>query len=364
MDFSFFMPAEIIFGKGCVLANAEKFRGYKKIFVVTSKSSARLSGALDDIRRVSDAVKADFCVFDKVMENPLLSVCHEGGRAAFEFGADLIVGVGGGSPMDAAKAAACFAGNPGMAPEALFDAPENSSLPIFAVPTTAGTGSEANPYAVITLDGQNLKKTFTRTASYAKTAFLDPSYTQSLPYGATVATALDALCHCVESCLSVKSTPFSELYAYRGISLVYPNLEKLSDPASAADYDMREQLMFGSLCGGVAINTTGTCFPHPMGYNITFSDNLPHGKACALFFGEFLGMHKKFITPKLREAFGVPLGNAIETVRTLADYHRKFDDETLKFYVSKVKSAKNFANGKVKISEDEIFEIYKRCVGQ
>ncbi|MCL2813638.1 MAG: iron-containing alcohol dehydrogenase [Oscillospiraceae bacterium] len=345
------------------MANIEKFRKYKKIFVVTSKSSAKQSGALDDILKVSDEVKAECRIFDKIMENPLLSVCHEGGQAAFEFGADLIVGIGGGSPMDAAKAAACFAGNPTMAPEALFDSPKKG-LPIFAVPTTAGTGSEANPYAVITLDGQNLKKTFNHPASYAKTAFLDPAYTQSLPYGATVGTALDALCHCAESCLSVKSTPFSELYAYRGISCVYPNLEKLLDLKGAADYDMREQLMFGSLCGGIAINTTGTCFPHPMGYNITFFDNLPHGKACALFFGEFMDMHEKFITRGLCEAFGVPLERAKETVRELAAYHEKFDDETLKFYVSKVKSAKNFTNSKRKISEDEIFDIYKRCVGK
>ena len=364
IDFKFHMPVEIIFGRGCVAANSGKFRGYKKIFAVTSKSAGKRSGALDDIQKISDDIKAECRVFDKVMENPTLSVCHEGGRAAYEFGAELVVGIGGGSPMDAAKAVACFAANPGMAPEGLFDAPKNSSLPIFAVPTTAGTGSEANPYAVLSLDGQNLKKTFNHAGSYAKAAFLDPAYTLSLPYPATVSTALDALCHCVESRLSEKATPFSNLYAYLGIRSVYPNLEKLADPAHETDYEMREQLMFGSLCGGIAINTTGTCFPHPMGYNITFDDNLPHGKACALFFGEFMDLHEKFIDREMRESFGIPLERAKETVKGLADYHKKFDDETLRYYVSKVKSAKNFQNSKKKIYEGEIFEIYKRCVGK
>ena len=361
------MPVELIFGKGCLSANSEIFRGYKKIFVVTSKTSAKKSGALDDILSVSNASKAECFVFDKVMENPLLSMCYEGGRAAAGFGADLVVGIGGGSPMDAAKAVACFANNPDMSPEDLFGAPKNPSLPIFAVPTTAGTGSEANPFAVISLDGQDLKKTFNSKNSYAKVAFLDPAYTLSLPYAATVSTALDALCHCVESCLSVKATPFSNLYAYLGIKSVYPELEKLADSKDSKDkidYRMREALMFGSLCGGVAINTTGTCFPHPMGYNLTFADNLPHGKACALFFGEFLDMHGEFIGWELCQAFGVPLEKAKETVKVLADYHEKFDDDTLKFYVSKVKSAKNFQNSKKKISESEIFEIYKRCVGR
>ena len=367
IDFGFHMPVEIIFGRGCVLANAQKFRGYKKIFVVTSRSSARLSGALDDIMGVAKDMGAECHVFDRVMENPTLSVCYEGGRAALEFGADLVVGIGGGSPMDAAKAVACFAGNADMAPEALFDPPQKPSLPIFAIPTTAGTGSEANPYAVITLDGQDLKKTFNHKNSYAKTAFLDPAYTLSLPHEATVGTALDALCHCVESCLSVKATPFSDMYAHLGIQTVYPVLEKLegmADARSGVDYGMREALMFGSLCGGVAINTTGTCFPHPMGYNITFARGLPHGKACAVFFGEFVDMHEGYVTRQMREAFGVPLEKAKETVKALAGYSEKFDDETLRFFVSKVKSAKNFANGKKKISEGEIFDIYKRCLGK
>lgn len=358
------MPAEIIFGRGCLLANMQKFGGYKKIFAVTSRSAGKRSGALDDLRKISEDIKAEFFVFDKVMENPTLSICHEGGRAASDFGADLVVGVGGGSPMDAAKAVACFASNREMAPETLFEGHKNPSLPIFAIPTTAGTGSEANDYAVLSLDGKDIKKTFTHADSYAKTAFLDPAYTFSLPYAATASTALDALCHCVESCLSAKSTAFSDSYARLGIKAVYPNLEKLADPGYGISCEMREQLMFGALCGGIAINSTGTCFPHPMGYNLTFAENLPHGKACAVFFGEFLEMHEEFMTSEIRESFGAPIKKVKETVKALAGYQNKFDDETLKFFVSKVKSAKNFQNSKKKISEEEIFEIYKRCVGK
>ncbi|MCL1858639.1 MAG: iron-containing alcohol dehydrogenase [Oscillospiraceae bacterium] len=381
ISFNSLMPVEIIFDKNCVLKNKEKFNGFKKLFIVSDKSSAILSGALNDIMSIVKDTKAEFYIFDNIQENPLLSVCYEGGKAACDFGADLIIGIGGGSPLDAAKVIAFFAANPDRTPEDLFNLPyENPSLPIFAIPTTAGTGSEANPYAIMTLDGQDLKKTFTYIKSYAQTAFLDPKYTLSLPYNVTVSTALDALCHCIESYLSVKSTPFSIAYASLGIKSVYHNLEKLIDlkdkPISEIDYSVREELLLGSLCGGIAINTTGTCFPHPLGYNITLINGLPHGKACALFIGEFLNIHetaaKNLDMPELNKnlnemyaAFDTPIEKAKETIKILTDYHEKFDDETLKFYVSKVKTAKNFTNSYKKIlTDDEMFEIYKKCVGK
>lgn len=372
IDFTSFMPVNIVFGRDCLLKNKARFGAYKKVFIVSGQSSAKSSGALYDILNILNDIKSDFYIFDKIRENPTLSSCYEGGAAAFEFGADLIVGIGGGSPLDAAKAIALFANNPGIAPEALFEPPyENPSLPIFAIPTTAGTGSEANPYSVITLDGQDLKKTFSHTGSYPKTAFLDPKYTMSLPYDITVSVALDALCHCIESRLSVKSTPFSSVYTSLGIRSVYHNLEKLAalknSPVSGIDWKMREELLFASLCGGIAINTTGTCFPHPMGYNLTFADGTPHGVACAVFIGEFLEMHKEAIPNDMRGDFGVPVEKIKETVKSLADYRKTFDDKTLEFFALKIKTAKNFANSLKKVdtqTEKEIFSIYKKCVGE
>ena len=385
VNFNSFMPTEIIFGKDCVLKNKEKFNGYKKIFIVSGKSSAKSSGALDDVLDILQDIKSDFYIFDKVQENPLLSMCYEGGKTAFEFGADLIIGIGGGSPLDAAKAVAMFAANPDMQSNDLFNPPDtykNLPLPLFAIPTTAGTGSEANLYSVITLDGEDLKKTFNYNKSYPKTAFVDPKYTLSLPYNVTVSTALDAVCHCIESYLSIKSTPFSIIYSNLGIKYLYHNLEKLIDlkdkPLSEIDYLTREELMLGSLSGGVAINTAGTCFPHPMGYNITLINGLPHGKACGIFIGEFLDIHENNrgklpqLTKNFNEmldAFDTPIEKIKETIKILTDYNEKFDDETLKFYASKVKAARNFANSFIKISTDidnnnEMLDVYKKCVGK
>ena len=389
INFSSFMPAEIIFGKDCILKNKERFNGYKKIFIVTGKSSAKLSGALNDVLNIIGEMKADFYIFDRIQENPLLSTCHEGGKTAADFGADLIIGIGGGSPLDASKAIALFAANPDISPDDLYNPPyQNQSLPIFAIPTTAGTGSEANAYSVITLDGKDLKKTFTYIKSYPAISFADPKYTLTLPYSITVSTALDALCHCVEAYLSVKSTPFSIIYASLGIKYIYPNLEKLIDlknkPASDIDYSIREELMFGSLCGGVTINTASTCFPHPLGYNLTLINGLPHGKACSVFVGEFITMHENEIKsggaglenpdllPLLQKNltamyadFNAPIEKVKENIKILTDYHEKFDDETLKFYVSKVKTARNFTNSFRKVTtDDEMFDIYKKCVGK
>jgi alcohol dehydrogenase class IV len=225
---------------------------------------------------------------------------------------------------------------------------------VFAVTTTAGTGSEANPYAILTLDGEDLKKTYNYNKSYAQTAFLDPKYTRSMPYSVTVGTALDALCHCIESWLNVKSTPLSAIHAELGIKKIYKNLELLfnqNDKSRGISDETREDLLLGALCGGIAINTTGTCFPHPMGYNLTLLNGLPHGKANAIFIGEFLRLNEEAandnpalaaILKEMYAAFNAPLEKICEVIDVLNDYHAKFDDKTLKFYVSKISGVKNY----------------------
>jgi alcohol dehydrogenase class IV len=259
----------------------------------------------------------------------------------------------------------------------IFNPPyENEPLPVIAVPTTAGTGSEANPYSILTLDGKDLKKTFNYSKSYPKVSFADPKYTESLPYNITVSTAIDAFCHCIESYLSVKSTPFSAIYAECGMKHIFKHLEAFADsPESSAEieYETREDLMLGALCGGVAINTTGTCFPHPMGYNLTLINGLPHGKACGVFTGEFLRIHEKAaendyklrsILNSLYSACGSSFEKICAVIETLTDYHEKFDNDTLLSYVEKIKDAKNFSNSYVKIPEKKILKIYQNCIGE
>ena len=228
--FNFYMPTKIHSGIGCVKEQADAFSLGKKCIIVTGKTSARSSGALTEVYQVLGEKGTEYVLFDKISENPAISTCFEGGRVASEFGAEFVIGIGGGSALDACKAISAYATNPQICvKEELFDASKltNKSLPIIAIPTTAGTGSEVNPYAVLTLDGGIKKQTFNNPMSYPRHAFLDARYTMTLSPKYTLSTALDAFCHAVESYLSPKSTALSELFALYSAKTIWNNLNAL-----------------------------------------------------------------------------------------------------------------------------------------
>lgn len=368
------MPSEVFFGRGVIKQNASKLTGYRNVFIVTGKKSAKKSGALTAFLEVIGG--ANFQIYDNIQENPLLSVCHEAGKLAYDFEADVIVGIGGGSPIDAAKAIALFAANPEMLPDDLYKPPfENDPLPIIAIPTTAGTGSEANAYSVMTLDGKNIKKTYTNEKSYPKMSFVDPTFTESLPIEVTISTALDALAHCTESLLTKNSTTISEHFAAEGISVIFPRLAQIAGSDENISEEARDDLSLGALYGGIAINTTGTCFPHPMGYNLTLNHGLPHGKACAIFQRELIYIHEVYREKHpsdrklannldlLFRSYGVPMSEALDVIDYLADYNEKFSDDLIRLYVERIKEVKSFASSFCEISEEDIFDIYKHVVG-
>jgi len=364
MKFDLFMPVKLISGENCVSAHPECFALGKKCMLVTGKTSARKSGALDDVTAVLEEKGIAWTVFDEVSENPLLSVCEKGGRMAADFGADFIVGIGGGSALDASKSIAAFAMHPDVSGMELFDRAVDGSLPMILIPTTAGTGSEANPYAVMSLDGQNKKKTFKSVHSYARYAFLDAKYTASLNAEYSLSTALDAFCHCLESFVSPKSTAVSELFAAWGAKTIW-NVFETRYQSSDAVLDMadREALLYASCAAGIAINTTGTGFPHPLGYNLTMFYGTPHGRACGAFVGEYVkytGKNKAGAEriDEFAARTGIAREDMIERIPALSDVRMTLDEATIDRFVEKVKSAGNFANNPYVINEAEMKEIY------
>ncbi len=364
MSFQFYMPTEIISGENAVKNNAAKFALGKHCFIVCGRNSAKACGALDDVQAVLAEHGIGCTVFNKIMENPLISVCYEGGAAAREAGADFIVAIGGGSPLDAAKAIAAYAANPDIEPEEIYTADLVPSLPIIAIPTTAGTGSEDNYYSVLTLDGKNLKKTFKSPYSYPKYALLDAKYTYSLNTEYTVSTALDAFCHCVESYLSPKSTEHSRMYAVMGAKKLYTVLAKIEAKGACEDA-WRETLLTGACAGGIAINTSGTGFNHPLGYNLTMYNGIPHGRACAIFMEDYFAYNSRLTEGKaLIEAFCAELGaSAAEVAANMVKWSNvqiKLTDEEIALYIENVKGAGNYANSPYVINVAEMKEIYER----
>lgn len=373
MLLDFYMPTKIIFGEGAVeRADTELVRG-KHALIVTGKRSAELSGALGDVTSLLERHGVKYTQFDKISENPLLSVCFEGGRYARECGADFVIGIGGGSPLDAAKAIAAFAANPDICDHELFTRELSPAFPLVLIPTTSGTGSEANNFSVLTLDDTNVKKTFKNACSYADVSLLDPRYTYSLGENYTVSTALDAFCHCIESYLSPKSTDISRSLALYGGKKLWNALRVLRDDAKkvcTSDTDeiaaaVRRDLMAGALAGGMAINTTGTGFPHPLGYSLTLYSGISHGRACAVFIGEYI---KKNSLCEVGKARLCEFARILETtseeiaaiIPEMSGVELKLTLDERREYVDAVRGAANYANSPYVISYEEMMDIYNR----
>ena len=211
MDFSFYMPARMLVGDGVVAQNAPLLAGLgTRCLLVTGKNSARISGALEDVTAALDSQGIPWQVFDGIGQNPLLSACHAAGRAAREFGADFLIGIGGGSPLDGAKAAAVYAANPELAPREIYGGHSVPALPFALVGTTAGTGSEVTRVSVLSDDETGRKRSISTPDLYARLSFGDPRrYTASLSRRFTISTALDAVAHAVESYFAKTADPIT-----------------------------------------------------------------------------------------------------------------------------------------------------------
>lgn len=289
MLFNINFPVQVMSGKNCVKENYQRFSALgKKALLVTGRSSAKKSGALDDVISTLNKAGVEYAIFDKVEPNPMLSTCYEGGKRAKEFGADFIIAIGGGSSLDAARAISCFAAS-GFERADMIYTDQSRNLPLVTISTTAGTGSEVDGASVLTDDATMEKRTINASNLVARYCFADYRYTFSNGYTGTVSTGLDALCHALENWFCVGMTEPSSVVCRRAVELVYPWLKKLSTGwFRPHDEAMRQDLYYGSLWAGIGITMVGTGFPHVMGYPLTEKGRLPHGVACAVFEKAFL----------------------------------------------------------------------------
>lgn len=364
MNFSLNLPVRIVSGVNCIKKNPELLTIGASALIVTGKNGAKKSGALDDVIDVLSSNGVSFTVFDRITENPPIETCFEGGLLAADVGADFIIGIGGGSALDAAKAIAAFAANQQITMNELFS-PEkriNPSLPIIAIPTTSGTGSEANPYSVLSLPGGEKKKTFSASDSWAKIAFLDSRYTLSLSSSQTLSTALDAFAHALESFLSPKSTEFSEMLALYAAAHIW---DIIKDDPEEYTPQMHERLLCASCAAGIAISVTGTGFPHPLGYSLTMLDGVPHGAACAIFDGDYIEYNMRSPIGKARlEEFAEYIGTDLETLSCrlplLSKVSFRFSEAEIEKRVSLILDAKNYTNSPYVLTHEEIADIYRK----
>ncbi|MGN0144999.1 MAG: iron-containing alcohol dehydrogenase family protein [Clostridium sp.] len=286
MNYSFKMPVNIYQEEECVKNHKNIFRECgKKAFIVTGKHSAKACGALKDITDVLNEENIDYEIFDEVENNPSLENVTEASIKAKKFGADFIIGIGGGSPLDASKAISVLAAND-IEPLELFEMKFTKSYPIIAVPTTSGTGSEATPYSVLLRKDLNTKVSFGNKYTFAEYALLDPKYTVSLGRDITVNTAVDAFTHSLEGYLSNRATDISDSLALEAISKFGSCFKELVE--GKMNLEIREKLMYVSMLGGMVITNTGVTIVHGMGYCYTYFKGIPHGRANGLLVKNYL----------------------------------------------------------------------------
>lgn len=310
MDFNLNLPINVISGNGAVLKSSSLLSQLgKSCIIITGGKSARLSGALDDVQNALNAEGISYTVYDKIGPNPRLDHCFEASALAREVKADFIVGIGGGSPLDAAKAVAVYASNPQLSMDEIYTAKErNTALPLVLVGTTAGTGSEVGKVSVLTHPVTGRKKSISPTDCFPTLTLADPVYTHSMPYDITVSTALDAMAHVLEGYMGVKCTDIPTLFGEKAIELIWKGLCFLHEnkkEKALPSAEMREALYYGSLYAGITLAYCGTAFPHPMGYILTENYGVPHGKACTAFMDSFIDRAALHTPERLERALGI-----------------------------------------------------------
>lgn len=288
-DFIFNIPTKIIFGNGKIAQLKEYLDPeIKRVLVVTDKNVARKSGAMDKI--LSQLEKEKISVFDEVEENPPLEQVKLGGELAKEEGAQLVIGLGGGSPMDAAKGCAVLATNPGNMIDYMKGKPLTvEPLPVVCVPTSSGTGSEVTPYAVFTDPENNSKGGLSHPGIFPRFSIIDPELTYSMPKGVVIDTGLDVLTHSLEAYLSTEAFELNDVLALHSIEIVLENLEA----ASKRDKEAMSRMSYASMLAGIAITNAGTILLHIMAYPLTVFHKVPHGKANAVLLPAFLTFMKE-----------------------------------------------------------------------
>ncbi len=272
----FHMPTKVLYGRDVVLKNRELIQNFGERFLIVTGKSSKKNGSLEDVLDVLDGKYV--AVYDETPENPPTAIVEEIAKMFTD--ADVVIGIGGGSPMDTAKAVAVLLENPELSAQDLYESNKyKKAKPIICVPTTAGTGSEVTQYSVLTFNGR--KRGFSHECIFPRVAFVDYKYTLTASEELTLATALDALAHAVEGFISLRATPFSDVLAVESVKLIKEFLPKvLNDPENEF---YRERLMFASTLAGMVIAQTGTTIAHALGYNLTTEKNVKHGLATAVF---------------------------------------------------------------------------------
>ncbi len=288
-SFTWKHPTEIIFGAGCLEQLGEAAGRYgKRVLLVTTGNQGKTSWVYDKAKAILDREGITWQHFDQVKPNPVTEIVTAGAQMAKAMDAQVIIGIGGGSSMDTAKAIAVEASHPGTAWDYLHykTQPTKSTLPVIAVSTTSGTGSQVTQCAVITHTATKDKSAIWNENIFPKIAIVDPQLMTSVPKHVTAATGFDAFAHNFEAYISTGSNAYVQALALRGMELIIHGLPQVLDDLE--NTDKRSFMAWADTLGGLAISSGGVTLPHGVGMQISgHCPQVSHGLSLSVMYPEF-----------------------------------------------------------------------------
>ncbi len=319
---TFALRVETVFGEGSIveLGQRAKAAGLKHALVVTDPG-IRAAGIIDSILASLDEAEVAHTVYENVTPNPTIAEVDGGVVAMKDSGADFVIGVGGGSAIDAAKGVAVVAQMGGSAKDYLFGVGgtpfPGSMKTLFAIPTTCGTGSEISPAAIITDPDTHYKHLLLNCTPMV--AILDPNLVAKMPAPITAATGMDALTHAIEAYVNPGNTPFTRMFATRAIQQVSMNLRQAVNGPDRPTA-LKHMLYAADIAGQSMAQGLGQV--HGLSHVVSGRLGTPHGVANAILLSQVLEYHKEFLADQLLEiaplmginAFGMPAQKAASEV--------------------------------------------------
>ena len=286
MSFTFTTAPKVFFGEGALQTAApELARLGKKALIVTGKIITK-TGLAASVQKALEGLGIEAVIFNDLPGEPTDTMIMEGVNAFKSNGCDFIIGLGGGTPLDTAKAIAAMSVLPG--PMIAYKGKEldGSFAPLALIPTTAGTGSEVTRYFVFTNTATNEKLLFKGDSLLPRLAIIDYTYTITSPRSITLATGMDALCHAVESYTCRKANPITDMFCLDAVKRIFTYLPRAC--ADGTDREARENMSLAAYEAGVAINGSPTTIIHGMSRPIGACFHVPHGISNAMLALECL----------------------------------------------------------------------------
>ena len=378
--FSFTGAKKIIFGNKSFhgLVSHIKELNAKNPLIVLDKNLAK-AGFQEQVANLLIGEGMNYTVYNKVEPEPPIELVDEGVKIAIKNKCDIVIGIGGGSAMDVAKAIAVLATNKGSAVDylGLNKVPKPGLLKIM-IPTTAGTGSEVTFTSVFVRKNLKKKEGMNSPYLYPELALLDPELTLSLPPRPTAETGIDALCHAIESYTSVNASPMSELLSLQAIALIAENLRTCVHDGN--NLQARENMLLGSLYAGLGLANAGVTAVHSLSYPLGGKYGIGHGLANTLMLPAVMAFNLPAALDKFADvaeamgecAEGLPVREAaylaLEAVEaliedcgicsSLEEFGIKEKDFPALADIA-LTVARPLENNSRKITKEDVIEIYK-----